>query len=312
MKLGDNVIKNKTYKEDTESHYDFNTFVKEHIKVIIWIIIIFGIFFISFIMFQLSQKNPLDWGSFLGGSLSYIGTVILGLCTIFVTKKLDKSNSEAQKRLQKNIDDRLIAENSTIVIPADNNKLVLNANVFRELNYHLEQVLRADNYKHNEEHGHFFTFTFTLRVVNNIYPNRVYVDNLDFFNIDMKDIKQTTFYAENVRKNKASFIHIKDGKEILFTTTVIANKSEISMLMEKINSCQFYMRVKLTLITPNNIATNCVVVCNIIPSNIEEDTRTLTVTFCVNDDSGVNPGVSIKDSFISSNFETLKDFWNEK
>jgi hypothetical protein len=46
-----------------------------------------------------------------------------------------------------------------------------------------------------------------------------------------------------------------------------------------------------------------------MPSNIEESTRTVIVTFCVDVDSNVNPGVTIKESFISSDFEALKEEW---
>jgi len=84
-------------------------------RVSFWIILVLVFLAALATFISINRHNPLvvDWGSFLGGSLAYLGTVILGAVSVWQNDKQRIENREAQERIEA-INDALMKQNKEL------------------------------------------------------------------------------------------------------------------------------------------------------------------------------------------------------
>lgn len=90
---------------DDNNNYRLRDFFIEH-KVLC--VILLSIPFVAITVFlciqfcwQCNTTKVLDWGSLLGGCLSYVGTALLGIISVWQNERLEKANAKAQAILDK-------------------------------------------------------------------------------------------------------------------------------------------------------------------------------------------------------------------
>ena len=275
--------------------------------------------YITFGIIQYRSDQVLNWESLVGGTMAFIGTIVLGAITLYITIKSNKNNSDFQKKNQDNFEKRLISENVAILVPSENHNVeYVEGQILYNIPLHAEQVLIDSSFDANENKrliaggkevssNPFLKLNLFFDVLKDNYPVAVYVNHALIFNEKERDEEQVIIDAKNPRENKTSNIAIL-GKQIQIEMTIILNKTQAQKLVEKANkNNSVNIMIHATVITANGVATDLGI--NLVVAN-----KTISkVTINGKSETGISfvkkgAYLTVLKSFIAENFKFIDVF----